>query len=132
MANNMLLWIIIGVIWNSINLWLLFLIVKVILSWHKNRGRKRIILGLFLFLKFPLLYTAGYLFLTYGNPSSGWLMLGFSLPLLTAFFWIIGRLIRSAEPGFLTPLTLSLPLAGGEKKGGVITMREQAEENSYD
>lgn len=55
---------------------------------------------LILFLKFPILYTSGYLILAYGNPSLGGLILGFSIPLLATFIWLIGRSTRPAQPDY--------------------------------
>lgn len=82
-----LIWFLVGGIWNSINLLLLYLVVKATFSKPRKMGR----IILILFLKFPILYTSGYLILTYGNPYFGGLILGFSMPLLAAFIWLIGR-----------------------------------------
>lgn len=53
---------------------------------------------LILFLKFPILYTCGYLILAYGSPSPGGLILGFSIPLLATFIWLIRRSTRPNHP----------------------------------
>lgn len=55
---------------------------------------------LILFLKFPILYTSGYLILAYGKPSFGGLILGFSVPLLATFIRLIRRSTHPTQPDY--------------------------------
>lgn len=91
-----LTWFTLGALWNAVNLWLLFLVIKTTFSQTKKISR----IVLLLFLKFPLLYTSGYILLAYGNPSMGGLILGLTLTLLSASFWMIVKLIRPAQSGY--------------------------------
>ncbi len=86
-TRTAIIWFLVGGIWNSTNLWLLHLVIKNTFSQSRKMGR----IMLILFLKFPILYTSGYLILAYGKPSFGGLILGFSIPLLATFIWLIGR-----------------------------------------
>lgn len=95
-SRTMLTWFIIGATWNILNLWLLYLIIKATFSQAKKMGR----IVLLLFLKFPLLYTAGYFILTYWNPSLGGLIFGFSIPLLIASVWMVGRSMNLTRLGY--------------------------------
>lgn len=95
-----LTWFVIGLLWSTLSLWLNFLVIKIKLSWHKNRGRNALLLLLRFHVLYIILYIIGYLLLTQGKPSSEDLVLGLSLPLMVVYFIIItGRLIRSIQPG---------------------------------
>ncbi len=89
-----IIWLLVGGIWNSANIWLLHMVIKTAFSQSRKMGRIIFIL----FLKFPILYTSGYLLLTYGKPSFGGLILGFSIPLLASLVWLIRRSTRSTQP----------------------------------
>ncbi|HLG30201.1 MAG TPA: hypothetical protein VI387_08335 [Candidatus Brocadiales bacterium] len=93
-TRTTIIWFLVGGIWNSTNLWLLHLVIKNTFSQSRKMGR----IMLILFLKFPILYTSGYLILTYEKPSFGGLILGFSIPLLATLIWLIRRSTRPTQP----------------------------------
>jgi len=96
LSSNAFIWFLIGAVWNTLNLWLLFLIVRTAFSGNKKRG----ITAIFLFLKFPLLYLLAYFILANWKSSIVGLILGFSLPLVVGVFWAISYLKGSLRPDY--------------------------------
>jgi hypothetical protein len=81
-------------LWSIVNLWFICLLVRLLFAESKINKTKVVLLVL---LKFPVLYTAGYIALRYGNLSISAVLAGFSLVFLVIALKAAGYMIISSR-----------------------------------
>lgn len=83
-----------GAIWSIINLYFLALLVKATI---RPEGPDKAAALVFLFIKVPLLYLAGYFLIKVPMFGVGYLVIGFSVPLAVILLKVLGRVLLGLD-----------------------------------